>query len=122
MEPLIDDACENFINKIKQSSASQPDFVEINNLEEKLYRWSIDVIINLMLGTNNNFHEDSQLNLLVDEFANTVKKLFYTSAKLMSIPSHLADKFNLKIWKDFEICAKNSLEQCESSEIVLSLL
>lgn len=110
-EPLIDSACENFISKIIQMTTNQKSFVEINNLDGNLYRWSIDVIINLMVGCPSSLH-DQQLNQLVDEFAKTVKHLFETSAKLMSIPPQLADKFHLKIWKDFESCAKNSIELC----------
>jgi hypothetical protein len=111
MEPLIENACDEFLQKLK-SQASSFDFVEVKNLDAKLYHWSINVIINLMLGESG-MNKDNQLNQLVDEFATIVRYIFETSAKLMNIPPHLADKFNLKIWTDFEMCAKKSIELCK---------
>lgn len=111
MDPLIEKACENFLLEL-DSKSSPFAYTEVKNLDAKLYRWSINVIINLMLG-DPNMCNDNQLNQLVDEFATVVKYIFETSAKLMSIPPQLADKLSLKIWTDFEMCAKKSIELCK---------
>ena len=49
---------------------------------------------------------DEKVVRLVTNFGQIMKK----SAGLMSIPPQFADKFNLKIWKEFEENAQETLE------------
>lgn len=46
-------------------------------------------------------------------FTKAFGEIMKCSVKLMSIPPNLADKFNLKIWKDFEKVASETLELCK---------
>jgi len=65
-----------------------------------------------MLGTTTQANS-VEYEAKVERFAKIVGRIFDGSAKLMSIPPQFADKWNLKMWTDFEAVAKESIELCE---------
>ncbi|KAM7362660.1 cytochrome P450 family protein sad isoform 1-T2 [Cochliomyia hominivorax] len=73
----------------------------IKNLEEQLYRWSIDVIISVMFGETSDL-EIVDIHQAVDEFSDIVHKIFESSSPLMNFPPKLAKMLGLKIWLQFE--------------------
>lgn len=75
---------------------------EIENIESVLYKWSIEVILCLMLGSSYNTKNISKLDALVTEFSRTVNQIFQYSSELMTIPPHLADRLQINAWKKFE--------------------
>lgn len=113
-EPLIEGACDNLINTLKNLVENSDGFVEVPNLEQKLSRWTVDVIMNVMLGHTYNPNENKQLSDMLDEFSAVSLEIFESSANLMNIAPHLADKFQLKIWTKFEKIAQKSIKMCKS--------
>lgn len=74
-------------------------------------------MLNLMLGSSYTEQQTAEFNSLVTDFSLVVKRIFECSAPLMSIPPAQADKWNLKIWTDFEQVAMQSIELCKSITI-----
>lgn len=70
-------------------------------------------MLNLMLGSSYTEQQNDEFSALVLDFSIKVKKIFECSAALMSLPPAQADKWNLKIWKDFEQVAMQSIELCK---------
>lgn len=71
-------------------------------------------MLNLMLGSAYTEQQNPEFTALVMDFSIVVKRIFECSAPLMSIPPAQADKWNLKIWTDFEQVAMESIELCKS--------
>ncbi|KAG5682583.1 hypothetical protein PVAND_011928 [Polypedilum vanderplanki] len=116
---LIEMTCDNFTSKLKRILDSE-DATVIENLEDELYLWSIYSILNLMLGSSTSEQTDREFDAKVWEFVNVVKKIFETSSKLMSIPPRLADKINMKVYKEFESYAHKSITLSRSLISILS--
>lgn len=66
-----------------------------------------------MMGSSVAAQSDSKFNMKVWELVTHFKDIFKTSTKLLSVPPAFADKWNLRIWKDFESAAMASLEICK---------
>lgn len=128
---LIEMTCDNFTSKIRRMLDSV-DNTLIENLEDELYLWSIYcelmwfvfsilllnfnltqifqlAILNLMLGSSTSEQSDREFDSKVWELVTIVKKIFETSAKLMSIPPRFADKIHLSVYRDFESAAQRSI-------------
>ncbi|XP_030376211.1 cytochrome P450 315a1, mitochondrial [Scaptodrosophila lebanonensis] len=73
---------------------------ELPQLEEQLYRWSIEVVCGIMFGSSSLTCENIQAAL--DNFTLTVHKMFEHSSLLMNFPPKLAQLLRLRIWRDFE--------------------
>ncbi|KAI8129035.1 Cytochrome P450 315a1, mitochondrial [Lucilia cuprina] len=86
---------------LRNSEAQSSKGFIIENLEEQLYRWSIDVIISVMFGETSDL-EILDIQQAVDEFSNIVHKIFETSSPLMNFPPRLAKILGMKIWREFE--------------------
>ncbi|XP_063973304.1 cytochrome P450 315a1, mitochondrial [Diachasmimorpha longicaudata] len=72
----------------------------VPDLEQRLYLWSIKVIVSTLMGTTWDRHEDeltSDLNIL----AENLHEVFIQSAKLSVLPTKLAVKFQLPVWRKF---------------------
>ena len=111
-EPLIERACDLFVDNLKKLVGNSEEFVEVPNLEHRLGRWTVDVVMNVMLGHSYSPEENPELHDMLEEFAAVSMEIFDSSANLMSIPPNLADKFKLKIWKKFEEVAFKSIYMC----------
>jgi hypothetical protein len=129
-EKLIEMTCDNFVNKIRRTIDSQ-DATILENLEDELYLWTIYckyvylmlvafnfrnacplAILNLMLGSSTSEQSDRTFDGKVWEFVINVKQIFDTSSRLMAISPRLADKFNIKVYRDFEEAAARSITIC----------
>ncbi|XP_058826899.1 cytochrome P450 315a1, mitochondrial isoform X2 [Topomyia yanbarensis] len=82
---------------------------EISDIESILYKWSIEVILGIMLGNSYNDKSAMRLNDLVDKFSNIVYQIFQHSSNLMTIPPYLADRLKLDAWKKFEMIVPETL-------------
>lgn len=69
--------------------------------------------MNLMLGSSTSEQSDREFDSKVWEFVIVVKKIFETSSKLMSMPPRLADKINMKVYREFEAAAQRSITLCK---------
>lgn len=85
-------------------------------------------MINLFLGSSVADQSDSQFNNRVWKLVGSFGSVFESAAKLLhtAIPLPLADKLNLKIWRDFERATLETLEigksAASAAKLVISIL
>ncbi|XP_035894894.1 cytochrome P450 315a1, mitochondrial isoform X2 [Anopheles stephensi] len=75
----------------------------LKGIEEFLYRWSVEVVLSVMLGTS--FREcqrSAEFRELVQQFSSVVYDIFRCSSELMNIPPAIADRLNVQPWQQFE--------------------
>ncbi|XP_017144070.1 cytochrome P450 315a1, mitochondrial isoform X1 [Drosophila miranda] len=77
-----------------------PSYYELPNLEQQLYRWSIEVLCCIMFGSN--VLTCPKIQSALDHFTQIVHKVFEHSSRLMTFPPRLAQLLRLRIWRDFE--------------------
>ncbi|XP_038105396.1 cytochrome P450 315a1, mitochondrial isoform X6 [Culex quinquefasciatus] len=94
--------CEKAVQSLSEGVTKDNPSYEIQNIESTLYKWSIEVILCIMLGNSYNTTNMAKLNTLVNDFSRTVHTIFQYSSELMMIPPHLADCLQLSAWKKFE--------------------
>ncbi|KAH8359055.1 hypothetical protein KR093_004107, partial [Drosophila rubida] len=85
------------------------DHYELPQLEQQLYRWSIEVLCGIMFGATALASVEMQAAL--DQFTQIVHKVFEHSSRLMSFPPKLAQLLHLRIWRDFEDNVSEVLQQ-----------
>ncbi|XP_067011206.2 cytochrome P450 315a1, mitochondrial [Anabrus simplex] len=73
---------------------------ELHNLEGQLYRWSLDVLLAVLLGAQYEVQRH-QLEPAVHQLSLVVHRVFEESAKLSLIPARLAAKLHLSVWTNF---------------------
>ncbi|KAH8336493.1 hypothetical protein KR074_001276, partial [Drosophila pseudoananassae] len=86
-DPTLEESCE------KRS-------YEVPQLEQQLYRWSIEVLCCIMFG--NTVITCPEIQSALDHFTQIVHKVFEHSSRLMTFPPRLAQMLRLGIWSDFE--------------------
>lgn len=84
------------------------------NLENKLYRWSIDVLMSILIGPERFSSNRNKFDATLQHLANVNQSVFENTSKLSLISSELARKLNIPAWKKFShsvteslTCAKN---------------
>ncbi|XP_057666302.1 cytochrome P450 315a1, mitochondrial [Diorhabda carinulata] len=82
---------------------------EFKNLEAELYKWSLEVIVSVLIGGDNYKRRYEEIENLVDRLSSTVNLIFKRTSELQLIPAELALKLNLKRWRNFEESVKRSL-------------
>ncbi|XP_034114638.1 cytochrome P450 315a1, mitochondrial [Drosophila albomicans] len=82
---------------------------ELPQLEQQLYRWSIEVLCGIMFGSTALATVEMQTAL--DQFTQIVHKVFEHSSRLMNFPPKLAQLLHLRIWRDFEQNVSEVLKQ-----------
>ncbi|KAJ0176555.1 hypothetical protein K1T71_007734 [Dendrolimus kikuchii] len=106
LEGPIRDTIYNFVQNLHKK-------VQNGNYELKsesdFYRLSINVILGILLGTNDKMKPTNQYEMLLDIFSEWVKKIFITTTKLYGLPIYWFYRLNLKPWRDFKECVDNSL-------------
>ncbi|KRT79716.1 cytochrome P450 [Oryctes borbonicus] len=85
-------ATDDLIKEVRQSS----------NLEELLYKWSLDVMISILVGAQKFRKTKESHRTELQHLARTVHLIFNTTSKLQLIPATLAYKLGLTRWKMFE--------------------
>ncbi|CAH0557394.1 unnamed protein product [Brassicogethes aeneus] len=117
----IDQACEEvsniIVDKIKYNKV---ECQEYKTLEADLYKWSLDVIVCVLLGVDVYRSASKSLDKLVKQASKTVHLVFETSAKLSLIPARLAAKYRIPAWKRFEKSVDSAL--MIANELVTHLL
>ncbi|KAF2898975.1 hypothetical protein ILUMI_07202 [Ignelater luminosus] len=71
------------------------------NLEERLYRWSLNTFVAVLLGRNAYNEHKNELDDLLEYLSSTVHRIFETSVKFQIFPATLAHKFKFKSWDRF---------------------
>ncbi|XP_062539100.1 cytochrome P450 315a1, mitochondrial [Armigeres subalbatus] len=111
IEP-IKRVCDNTIKSFPEKATNCDNGgqkFELRNAEAILYKWSIEVILSLMLGNSYNPKSVNRLSELVEQFSQTVYQIFLYSSKLMAVPPKLADRMQLDAWKQFETIVPKTL-------------
>ncbi|KAH8294740.1 hypothetical protein KR018_002386, partial [Drosophila ironensis] len=83
-----------------EATSSEKRSYELPQLEQQLYRWSIEVLCCIMFG--NSVITSTEIQSALDEFTQIVHKVFEHSSRLMTFPPRLAQMLRLRIWRDFE--------------------
>lgn len=113
----LEDSCkvatDNLIKEVEKSQSTI-------NLEGLLYKWSLDVMVAILVGATNfqrirNLHQTD-----LDRLAETVHLIFNTTSKLQLFPAELAWKLGLSRWKTFEKSVDDALGSAK--DFVLKIL
>lgn len=82
----------------------------VPDLEQELYKWSMDVVVALITGADNYKTCYKDLTKQVETMARKVREIFETSVKVQLISAKFAEKYNLRRWKKFERSVTGALE------------
>ncbi|XP_049543071.1 cytochrome P450 315a1, mitochondrial [Anopheles darlingi] len=103
MEAPIRRVCGQKVAEIRAITDRRRSFGAFENLEQFLYRWSVEVVLSLMLGRSfARCQQSAEFGALVSQFAGVVYEIFRCSSELMNVPPALADRMNLVPWQQFE--------------------
>lgn len=83
---------------------------ELQNLEAELYKWSLEVIVSVLVGAESYKECHKEVDNLVQQLSSTINLIFKHTSKLLLIPAELALKLNLKRWRNFEESVTRSLD------------
>lgn len=90
----------------------------VPDLDQELYKWSMNVVMAFVIGASNYKKCYAKLEEQVEILARKVQEIFETSVKLQLISAKFAEKYSLGRWKKFERsvtqsleCSKNILEE-----------
>lgn len=105
----IDNACkvasDIFIDQINMHLDK-----EFPNLDDELYKWSMDVMVAVLVGADTYKTSCRDLEDLVKKLAAKVFLVFETTVNLQLLPAKLAEKYNIGRWKRFEQSVTEALE------------
>lgn len=74
----------------------------VPDLEEELYKWSMDVTIAILTGASTYRKYYKELEPQIETMAQKVRQIFETTVKLQLISAKFAEKYQLNRWKKFE--------------------
>uniref|UniRef100_A0A182N8F3 Cytochrome P450 n=1 Tax=Anopheles dirus TaxID=7168 RepID=A0A182N8F3_9DIPT len=100
MEEPIRGTCEATVAHVRQRCATN---ATLDGLEAFLYKWSVEVVLSVMLGASfAKCQQSPDFRTLVERFSAVVYDIFRCSSELMNIPPALADRLNVQPWQQFE--------------------
>lgn len=82
----------------------------VPDLEQELYKWSMDVTVAILIGSSTYRECFKDLEKQVEELAEKVRQIFETTVKLQLISAELAESYSLGRWKRFEQSVSEALE------------
>lgn len=88
----------------------------VSDLEQKLYKWSMDVTVALLIGANTYKECYKDLEKFVEKLAEKVRQIFETTVNLQLISAKFAEKYRFKRWRNFE---ESVTEALDCSRIIL---
>lgn len=86
---------DSLVCKWKSSNAGV-----VENLEEQLYKWSLDTMIAVMAGSNYKMH-CNKWNAIVQHLPANIHKIFLESGRMSLISAKYARACHLPVWKRF---------------------
>ncbi|KAJ8918680.1 hypothetical protein NQ315_015000 [Exocentrus adspersus] len=116
IEKSCEIASDLLLERIKYYSEKNMEFPD---LEKQLYKWSIEVIVSVLLGPNTYKSNNESLQSLLEDLANKVQLVFETTSKLMLYPAKIAEKYRLPAWRRFEKSVKSALESATNTIDIL---
>lgn len=117
-EPCMEVAL-NIVDRWKQQLTRKGN-LKIHKLEDELYRWSIDVMIAILLGSSYNKYKP-----ILDDLLSVLPKMIYsvfeTTSKMNVLPVTIAERFQLPPWINFTNSVRNTLKYSNHlMDIILS--
>ncbi|XP_063902943.1 cytochrome P450 315a1, mitochondrial [Zophobas morio] len=117
----IYDACEivneNFVREIEKTGSEC-----YEDLKGRLYKWSADIIVSVLLGAETYKKHHRDLDTEVTNLAKIVHLIFQTTADLSVIPVSLASKLKIPRWNRFVDAVHNALRDANSLVTTLKTL
>nr|WET52810.1 cytochrome P450 [Phaedon brassicae] len=104
IEDSCDVASQLLIDTIKANTKQ-----ELPNVEDTLYKWSLDVIVSILVGKRTYQQYHKEMEPLVQNLAATIHLVFRTTSKMQLLPARLAEKYQLTRWKNFEKSVNDAL-------------
>ncbi|CAG9831253.1 unnamed protein product [Diabrotica balteata] len=105
----IEDSC-NVAADLLVQQISEHQNQEFPNLEQQLYKWSLDMIVSVLVGADKYTECNKKVDFYVKQLASIVHKIFDDTCKLQLLPAPLAMKYNLSRWQNFENSVRTSLK------------
>ncbi|XP_053678929.1 cytochrome P450 315a1, mitochondrial [Anopheles nili] len=103
MEQPIRGVCEAKVAAIQQRADQRLTAAPFEGIESFLYKWSVEVVLAVMLGESfKRCQESTDFRVLVERFSRVVYDIFRCSSELMNIPPAIADRLNVQAWQKFE--------------------
>ncbi|KAH8311039.1 hypothetical protein KR044_004009, partial [Drosophila immigrans] len=112
MDVHIENCTRQLVDKWRAGTAEaqrNKKHYELPQLEQQLYRWSIEVLCGIMFGST--VLASVEMQTALDQFTQIVHKVFEHSSRLMNFPPRLAQLLHLRIWRDFEDNVSEVLQQ-----------
>lgn len=106
IEEPCTEAAEELVKRLKHLTEK---YGAVSDLEGESYRWSLNVILAILMGSKAYQSSRGDLQPLLERLASTVHLVFETSVSLQLIPASLAQKFDLHVWKNFVSAVDNVL-------------
>nr|UNY86271.1 CYP315a1 [Phyllotreta striolata] len=104
LERSCDESTTAFADRIRlQADREFPD------IESELYKWSLDVILSILVGAGSYTTCSRSVNESIKQLSSIVHTIFENTCKLQLIPAKLAMKYNIKRWRNFEESVTESL-------------
>ncbi|KAG5892981.1 hypothetical protein JTB14_015025 [Gonioctena quinquepunctata] len=105
----IDESCD-FAGKLFTEKLEANRNRELPNLDQELYKWSMDVIVSVLMGRRAYERSHKEVEDLVKKLASTIYLVFETTSKLQLIPAKLAEQYQIPYWRRFESSIKSALD------------
>lgn len=105
----IEQSCEVVSHNLIQLFNSSNEVILEENLENILYKWSLDVLVSVLMGAK--AYQKNRMNLeeKLTKLASIVNLVFQTTSKLALIPSSFASRFKIPRWNRFVRSVDNAL-------------
>ncbi|XP_059620061.1 cytochrome P450 315a1, mitochondrial [Phlebotomus argentipes] len=93
----IRDSAERLVGKWRSEETGKP----IESLESDLYRWSLETITNLMVGSSYQ-QLRPEIEESLERLSRVLHRIFQTSARLFIAPAQICKFFGTRSWREFE--------------------
>ncbi|XP_066258725.1 cytochrome P450 315a1, mitochondrial-like isoform X2 [Euwallacea similis] len=90
------------------------------NMEEMLYKWSLEVMVSVLVGVSKYRDVRDGLNLKMTNLASKINRVFEDSAKLSLISAKFAAKYRIYRWRRFEASVTAALRSAADLVDLLS--
>ncbi|KAI4464268.1 cytochrome p450 family 4 [Holotrichia oblita] len=112
LENAAKTATDYLIENISNTTYTETSYIP--NLESILYKWSLDVMVAILVGAKNFDRIQKSHHNDLEHLAKTVHLIFHTTSKLQLIPANLAHHLGLSRWKMFEDSVTTALNTAKN--------
>ncbi|XP_057321266.1 cytochrome P450 315a1, mitochondrial [Microplitis mediator] len=98
---IVINSCQDAAVTLTEECKKLKNGCVIPELETRLYKWSIEVMMASLLGSAWNKYRDTIADGESDKLAENLHKIFELTARLSLLPVKYVVKFNLPVWRRF---------------------